>query len=29
MEDKEIVQMFWDREEAAIGELDKKYNKFW
>lgn len=28
MEDKQIIQMFWDREEAAIGELDKKYNKF-
>lgn len=28
MEDTQIIQMFWDREEDAIRELDKKYNKY-
>lgn len=28
MEDSQIVQMFMDRKEAAIEELDRKYNRY-
>lgn len=28
MEDAQIIEMFWDREEAAIKELDRKYNLY-
>ena len=28
MEDAQIVTMYWDRDEQAIGETDKKYGKY-
>ncbi|MFG6382897.1 MAG: sigma-70 family RNA polymerase sigma factor [Lachnospiraceae bacterium] len=28
MEDKQIIQMFLNREESAIQEIDKKYNQY-
>lgn len=28
MEDAQIVRMLWERDEAAIGELDRKYSQF-
>ena len=28
MEDAQIVSLYWDRDERAIGETDKKYGKY-
>ncbi|MBQ2385535.1 MAG: RNA polymerase subunit sigma-70, partial [Clostridia bacterium] len=28
MEDKQIVELYWDRSEVAIEETDKKYGRY-
>ena len=28
LDDKEIVELYWQREESAISETDKKYKKY-
>lgn len=28
LEDKRIIELYWDRDETAIQETDNKYGKF-